>query len=199
MEIQAILDNFRRHGFTALYFETEEEAGEYVLRETAGKTTGIGGSMTIRQLNIYDRMAEAGEVYWHWENKDPKVRELAAGAQVYLCSANALSEKGEIVNIDGTGNRLASTMYGHELVMILAGINKLCPDLESAIFRARNIAAPLNARRFGLGTPCAVIDPMRCHDCSHEQRICRGMTILTRNMRGIGETRLILIGKELGY
>ena len=199
MNLQKAMDNLQKNGFDVHYFEKGAEAVEYVLAQTNGRSVGIGGSMTIDALGLYDRLCEHSDVSWHWKQQDPDVRDRAAAAQVYLTSANAIAETGEIVNIDGNGNRVASMLYGHEQLIILAGTNKLTPDLHSAIHRARNIASPLNARRFQLHTPCAVAEPMRCHDCASPERICRGMTILMNNMRGIGKTDIVLIGEELGY
>ena len=199
MNLQKAIDNLQKNGFHVHYFETRAEAAEYVLTLTNGRSVGIGGSMTVDALGLYDRLSERSDVAWHWKQKDPGVRDRAAAAAVYLTSANAIAETGEIVNIDGNGNRIASMVYGHEQLIILAGTNKLTPDLPSAIHRARNIASPLNARRFQLSTPCAVAEPMRCHDCASPERICRGMTILMNDMRGIGRTDVVLIGEELGF
>ena len=116
-----------------------------------------------------------------------------------MTSANAISETGEIINIDGTGNRVAAMLYGHEALYIIAGINKLTPDLPSAIERARNIAAPLNARRLSCKTPCAMSEPMRCHDCGSPDRICNGFVTLARPCGGIGKTHVILIEEKFGY
>lgn len=120
-------------------------------------------------------------------------------AEVYLLSANAVSETGALVNIDGTGNRVAASLYGREHVIYFVGVNKLAPTLEAAIDRARNVAAPLNARRLHCQTPCALADPMRCHDCHSPDRICKGYVVQTRPMGGIGRTEIFLIGETLGY
>ena len=90
-------------------------------------------------------------------------------------------------------------LYGHERLVIVAGVNKLAPDLERAVFRARNIAAPKNARRLHRETPCALTDPPRCHVCRSPQRICRGLSILMEPMGGVGCTQVVLIGQTLGY
>ena len=90
-------------------------------------------------------------------------------------------------------------LYGHEALYIVAGVNKLAPDLASAMDRARSVAAPLNARRLQRKTPCALAEPMRCHDCNSPERICRGFVTLARPMGGIGQTHVILIEESLGY
>ena len=97
------------------------------------------------------------------------------------------------------GNRVASTIYGHDRVVFVAGINKLTPNLHAAIARAKNVASPLNARRFGKQTPCVLSEPMRCHDCNCADRICRATVILDRKPMGIARMDVVLIGEELGY
>ena len=181
------------------YFSTGEEAAAYVAGMLHGKTVGIGGSVTIEQMGLYERLCEHNTVYWHWRTNDTQTRIAAAGAQVYLCSANAIAETGEIVNIDGSGNRVAATLYNHERVVYVAGVNKIAPDLESAVFRARNIAAPLNTRRLGLKTPCAVGKEMRCYNCSSADRICCGVATLLWPMRSVKVTEVVLVGESLGY
>lgn len=198
MDIQKVLKNMESRGLKALYFDTKEEAADYVCAQLHGKTIGIGGSGTIDSMGLYERLQANNTVYWHWK-QGTEARDLATKAQVYLTSANGIAESGELVNIDGNGNRVAQTLYGHEQVYFISGINKITPDLASAIDRARNIASPLNARRFNLQTPCAQSEPMKCHDCKSPQRICNGMVITMGKMSGIGEITVILIGQELGY
>ena len=150
-------------------------------------------------MGLYDRLSADNTLFWHWKQPADEARVAAAHAQVYLTSANAIAETGEIVNIDGSGNRLASMLYGHEALYIVAGVNKLAPDLPAALDRARNIAAPRNARRLNCKTPCALSEPMRCHDCHSPARICKGFCVLTRPMGGVGRTEVLLIGETLGY
>lgn len=98
-----------------------------------GRTVGIGGSITVEELGVYPRLAEDNQVFWHWKQDPAQARAQAGAAEVYLCSANGVSETGEIVNIDGTGNRLAASMYGKKKVYIIIGVNKVEPTLEQAI------------------------------------------------------------------
>lgn len=199
MEYQNALENLTRNGFAARFFPTAAEAAAYLADALHGKTIGFGGSVTLDEMGLYDLLGRDNTVFWHWKQAAGDARGDAARAEVYLTSANAISESGEIVNIDGCGNRLASMLYGHEVLYILAGVNKLAPDLPAAIDRARNVASPLNARRLGRKTPCALSEPMRCHDCRSPERICHGMSILARPMLGIGRTEVLLIGEPLGY
>ena len=199
MNVQRTMDSLNYKGFEVRYFETAQEAAEYLRGSIWGKTVGIGGSVTIQQMGLYERLTEHNTVYWHWVKNDMETRTAAAGAQVYLTSANAIAETGEIVNIDGSGNRVAATLYNHERVVYVAGVNKIAPDLESAVFRARNVAAPLNTRRLGLKTPCAVGKEMRCYNCSSADRICCGVATLLWPMRSIKVTEVVLVGESLGY
>ena len=113
------------------------------------------------------------------------------------CSVNGLAETGELINIDGSGNRVASTLYGHEKVYLVIGRNKLAPTYDEALWRARNIAAPKNAQRMGRKTPCAVKGD-RCYDCKSPDRICRGLVVLWEAMMGM-EMEVVLVDEDLGY
>ena len=199
MNIELALANLKRHGFDAVYFDTAAQAAEHVAGELKGMSVGIGGSKTVEAMGLYEALAEQGEVYWHWKEPTSEERDRAAHAQAYLSSANGISETGEIVNIDGMSNRVASTIYGHDRVVFVAGVNKLTPNLHAAIARAKNVASPLNARRFGKQTPCVLSEPMRCHDCDCPDRICRTTVIIDRKPMGIARMDVVLIGKELGY
>lgn len=185
----------RQRGYTVHIFETGAEAADYLNGAIDGVSVGIGGSVTVQQLGLYDRLAQHNQVYWHWQG-GPEQRAKAAEADVYLTSANGLAETGEILNIDGAGNRVASTLYGHKKVYFVIGANKLAPTRDEALWRARNIAAPRNAQRLGKKTPCAVKGD-KCYDCKSPDRICRGLVELWGPMMGM-ETEVILIGEDLG-
>ena len=197
--VQRAIDSLRRRGFTVRFFETAKEAADYLDGSIRGKCVGIGGSVTVQQMGLYERLAAHNTVYWHWVTNDTETRIAASGADVYLTSANAIAETGEIVNIDGSGNRVAATLYNRERVVFVAGVNKLAPDYESAVYRARNIAAPLNARRLKFNTPCATAKEMKCYDCASKDRICSGIVSIVWPMRGVGVTEVVLVGEELGY
>ena len=199
MDVQRAISALTREGFAVRFFDTAAEAADYLAESISGKTVGIGGSMTIEQLGLYDRLTKDNTVFWHWKTDTLQTRLTAASTQVYLTSANAIAETGEIINIDGSGNRVAATLYNHERVVFVAGVNKLAPDLASAMFRARNVAAPLNARRLKRNTPCAVGNEMKCHDCSSKDRICNGVVTLLRPRGGVGVTEVVLVGEALGY
>lgn len=198
MSFETAVKNLERHGFAVRVFQTGKQAVQAISQELSGKTIGFGGSVTLDTLGLFEALNQNNDVAWHWR-KTPDACEKSASSQVYFTSANAISETGEIVNIDGTGNRVSSMLYGHEELYIVVGTNKLTPDLPSAIDRARNIASPLNARRLHCQTPCALLDPMRCHDCNSQDRICNGFVTLARPTDGIGKVHVILIEETLGY
>ena len=198
--VEKLRANLERNGYKTSFFATGAEAADYLCNEIHGETVGFGGSMTLESLGLYERLAETNEVVWHWKSEDkPAAMEKARDTGIYLSSANAVSESGEIVNIDATGNRIAAMLYGHKKVYIVIGTYKIEESLDKAIHRARNIAAPLNCRRFKFSTPCAMGEEMRCYDCSHPQRICKGMTIVAQKMKGIGECEVVIIDEALGY
>lgn len=199
MNLENLQKNAEARGFSYRYFDTAAQAADYLAGSISGKTVGIGGSMTLLDMGIYERLQENNDVAWHWKTPGPETLAKAAAAQVYLTSVNGIAETGEIINIDGTGNRVAATLYDREKVYLVAGVNKLAPTYEEALWRARNIAAPLNARRLNRKTPCALKEEMKCYDCKSPERICNGLTVLWRKLGGVKECELVLIGQELGY
>ena len=198
MNLELLQKNLEARGFTYRYFPTAQEATDYLCASIRGKTVGIGGSMTIKHMGLYDRLKENNTVAWHWEVPGPETLAQAAAAQVYLSSVNGIAETGEIINIDGTGNRIAATLYDREKVVLIAGVNKIAPDYDQALWRARNIASPLNARRLNRKTPCAQGDEIKCFDCKSPERICNGLTVLWHKMGGVKECEVVIIGEELG-
>lgn len=197
-DLEKTRKNLEGRGFRVHRFATGAEAADYLVQTLHGTSIGIGGSVTIDTLGVYDRLCRSNEVFWHWKNHAPETRERAGKAETYLCSANGVSENGEIVNIDGCGNRVAGTIYGPERVFLVVGRNKIAPDLTGAIDRARNIAAPLNARRLNRHTPCAVGEP-RCHDCRSPEKVCGVMTVFFMPPTSIKEFHVILVDEDLGY
>ena len=182
-------------GFGVHVFSTAAEAAAWLDANIDGKTVGFGGSVTLRDMGLYEKLSGHNTVYWHWE-QGPEIRKAAMQADVYVTSVNALAESGEIVNIDGTGNRVAGTLYGHENVYYVIGRNKLTDDYDSAIWRARNVAAPKNAQRLGLKTPCAIKGD-HCYNCKSPDRICCGMVTMWRPMAGM-PAEILLIDEDLG-
>ncbi len=199
MNLENLQKNLTAKGYTVRVFDTAAQAAEYLVESIHGKTVGIGGSMTIDAMDVYDRLSQDNQVFWHWKTPGPGTLAKAAQAQVYLSSVNGIAETGEIINIDGTGNRVAATLNDREKVVFITGINKVAEDFHQALWRARNIAAPLNARRLNRKTPCALKEEMKCYDCKSPERICNGLTVLWRKMGGVKECEVVLIQEELGY
>lgn len=187
--------NLEERDFTVRAFATAAEAADYLDKEIDGVSVGFGGSMTVQEMGLYPRLAAHNNAVWHW---DKAGLEQAAVTDVYIASVNGLAETGELINIDGTGNRVASTLFGHKKVYFVVGKNKIAPDYEKALWRARNIASPKNARRIGVNTPCAVKGD-KCYDCKSPQRICRGLVVLWEKPKAIETMEVILIDEELGY
>lgn len=193
--------NLENRGFSVSCFKTAAEAVEHMNSRIDGKTVGMGGSMTLDAIGIYEKLASHNEVFWHQrtpEGKTPnEIKAAANGADVYLSSINGLAETGEIVNIDGNCNRIAAILYGHEKVYLVAGQNKLAKDYEAALWRARNIAAPLNTKRLGRKTPCAV-KADKCYDCRSPERICSALSVLWTRPTAC-DYEIILIEENLGF
>ena len=195
-DFKKVQANLEARGYTVRTFATAAEAADYLDGAIDRKTVGFGGSATLDALGIYDRLESHNTVIWHWKQPADEARKAAMQTQVYLTSANALAETGEIVNIDGTGNRVSATLFGHEKVIFVIGRNKLAATYEMAVDRARNVAAPQRARQLGKKTPCAVkLD--RCYDCKSPERICRGMVTLWGPMLGM-EGEVLLVDEDLG-
>ena len=198
MNFDIVSVNLQRNGFGVHCFETTQQSIDYLDSQIDATTVGTGGSFTLHQMGIYERLAGHNTVYYHWtKSHGDNTRNLAATAEVYLCSVNALALSGEIINIDGACNRVANTLYGHKRVYFVVGRNKLAPDFDAAIYRARNIAAPRNAQRLGVNTPCAIRGD-KCYNCNSPQRICRTLNVLWRAPFGT-QYEVLLVNQDLGY
>lgn len=199
MKYQKTIDALKRNGYRVSFFERKDQATEYILESVRGYTVGFGDSATLMEMKLAERLLEYNEVIDPSGFKNDefiKMGQRALNAHIFFVSANSISETGEIVNIDSTGNRVAGSLFGHEKVFFVIGTNKIETTLEKAIWRARNVAAPKNAKRFGFNTPCAVKGD-RCYDCSSSDRICNAMVIHMKKMKSI-EAEVILIDEILG-
>lgn len=201
MNFELLKHNLEERGYKVSCFSTAKDATDYLDKQLDQKTIGFGGSMTLEEMGLYERLASHNKVSWHHRIPEGKtsqdVRLEAGGAEVYFSSVNGIAETGEIINIDGRCNRVAAILYGHEKVYLVAGKNKIAKDYDSALWRARNIASPLNARRLNMKTPCAV-KADRCYDCKSPDRICRGLSVLWEVPMG-AEIEVVLIDEDLGY
>ncbi len=200
MNFDHLREKLEKNGFAVSVFATGEEAAAYLNEQIDQRTVGMGGSMTIAELGLRESLSRHNVVFSHGFTPAPpaQVQQLAAGAEIYLLSANGIAgDTGEILNIDGTGNRVSSSLYGHRKVYLLAGRNKISPNFHSALQRVRNVVAPKNAQRLGRKTPCAARGD-RCYDCDSPERICRGLTVLYKKM-GSMDMEVVLVDQELGY
>lgn len=196
-----IKSNLEELGYKVSCFDTKEEATEYIKNEVKEKTVGFGASVTLQQMGLYEKLSENNRVVWHWKipmgKSEFDVRNDARATEIYISSVNGIAETGEIINIDGTGNRVAETQFGHKKVYLIAGENKIAPDYDEALYRARNIAAPLNAKRLGRKTPCAA-NADKCYNCKSPERICRALSVFWCKPYSC-EYEVILIHENLGY
>ena len=183
--------NLEEKGYIVHVFDNKESAADYIDSQIHQKTVGFGGSVTIQQMNLFEKLSSHNTV------TIMETRTAASRAEIYISSVNGISENGEIVNIDNTGNRVAAISYGPSKVYLIIGSNKVTENLETAIYRARNIASPLNAKRLGRKTPCA-INGDKCYDCNSPERICRNLSVLWNKPTG-AEYEIILIQESLGY
>ena len=199
--VQKLMENLQKQGYPVSYYETAAEAAAVLKNTIKGKTIGFGGSCTLRDMGLYELLSEENQVFWHWKQQPiNEARAKANAAEIYMTSLNGVAETGELINIDGDGNRLAATTFGPDKkVYFIIGVNKIAPNFHAAMARAQNIAAPLNARRLNKQTPCALGSEVKCYDCQGPDRICKGMTVFTRKLGGIGEMEVMIINEELGY
>ena len=191
----------RRRGFDAVVFSTAEEAAAFILGDVpAGADVAVGGSMTVKQMALHERLRAQGHtVLWHWEvppQERPALLHREMNCPVYLCSANALTEDGLIVQIDGNGNRVAAMCYGPQTVYVIIGRNKLvCGGYAQAVRRVKQEACPQNARRQGLDTPCA---NGSCDSGACQNSMC-AVTAAFDRAPGGKRTQVVLVDEELGY
>lgn len=199
---QRCIENLRNHGFDAHLTPDRIAATELILKIAGHHASfGFGGSVTTRELGLTDALTAAGKtVFDHWLTTpgmtDMDVRLRQGRCDCFLCSANAIAASGEIVNVDGVGNRNNAMTFGCPKVIIIVGMNKVTPDLNAALERIRTVAAPMRAKSLELKTPCA--ETGICSDCNAPQRICRVTTILHRKPM-MTDISIILINESLGF
>ncbi len=201
--LMRVVEALKNRDFDAEYFPDLAGASEALLNMIPEKATvGIGGSVTVRELGIIGQLEKRGnEVTHHWKPEVTKetnreIRKKEGTADFYLTSANAITEQGDIINIDGIGNRVAHMIYGPDNVIIIAGYNKIVPDIDSGVKRSREIAGVINAKRVGAKTPCA--ETGRCVNCNAPGRICRVTTIMQYRPWQT-DIKLMLVNEILGY
>jgi len=200
--VQEVLQSLVKNRFEALYVSSREEARKKILAMIpTGASVGYGGSLTLDELGIKDVLKKGNYQFIDRGRSETSAEELfklrreSLLSDVFLCSTNALTKDGKLVNIDGIGNRLAALTFGPKKVIVVAGLNKVVDDVEEGLKRIRNSVAPLHARRRGWKVPCA--NTGYCMDCRSADRIC-GTIAITEFQREKGRLTVMLVGESLG-
>ncbi len=197
-----LIKKFNLRGIEGYYCSTREEALGTIKRFlTPDCSVTWGGSETLKEIGLLDSLKNSDYIVYdrsEAKNTEEKSQIYAkmVTADYFFMSSNAITLDGELVNIDGAGNRVACLITGPKNVVVVAGMNKLTPDIPSAIARVKNMAAPPNAVRLNLNTPCADIG--KCVNCLTDDCICAN-TVITRKSHIPGRIKVVLIGEELGY
>lgn len=196
---KSLVKTFTANGFEVCYCETKEEACHRALTYISEKSTvAWGGSMSIFDCGLVEKL-KSGNYKTVDRSEYEDIRKAyidTFNSDTYIMSANAVSAKGELVNIDGTGNRLSALCFGPKQVVVIVSLNKVMPDLDSAIKRAKSVAAPINVQRFPLNTPC--METGVCSSCHCEDCIC-AQILVTRFCRPKGRIKIIFCGEDLGF
>lgn len=199
---QVLVKNLKSRHFEAYYCTDKAQALEKALELIPkGSSVGWGGAVSAEQIGLIDAV-RSGEYQTidRAKGKTPEeqkqIMKQCLQAEVFLTGANALSMDGQMVNIDGNGNRVAAIVYGPESVIVIAGMNKVVDTLEDAVTRARTVAAPINKQRFPNQTPCEVTGT--CADCKAVDCICNQI-LITRHCRPVGRIKFIIVGEDLGF
>ncbi|WP_125152614.1 lactate utilization protein [Clostridium rectalis] len=202
-KVNKVIENLNKNNIDGFYVENEKELKDKlneVLKDNM--TVSVGGSMTLFESGVIDFLRSGKYNFLDRYKENLSIKEIeniykkTFFADAYITSTNALTEQGELYNIDGNGNRVAAMIYGPDQVIIIAGINKIVKDINEAKKRLREIAAPINAKRLNKNTPCTKVG--YCMDCSSEDRICSSYVVL-RRQRNKGRIKVIIVGKDLGY
>ena len=199
---QQLIKNLQKRHFGAHYCATREQALAKALELIPeGASIGWGGAASAQQIGLLDVLRTGPyQAIDRDTAKTPRERtemmRRCLLTDCFITGANAISLEGEMVNIDGMGNRVAAIVYGPEKVIVIAGMNKVVDTLDDALTRARTVAAPINKQRFGTDTPCTAKGS--CADCLSDGCICNQI-LITRNCRPAGRITFILVGEELGF
>lgn len=203
LRVERTINALQRNNFGARFVpEAADAADEILAMIPDGAVVGVAGSMTLNEIGFFEKAQERAFTLL---NPSPQqltpeefieTRRRILLADVFLCSSNAVTEDGQLYNVDGTGNRVAAMTFGPKKVILACGINKIVKDVDAARARVREWAAPLNARRLNLETPCAKTGV--CADCSSPQRICNIQSLISKKP-GRTEITVVLIGERLGF
>jgi uroporphyrinogen-III synthase len=202
-QLQRTARLLKERGFEVFLVNDRHEARDLVLKIIPEDAkVGVGGSVTIREIGVIEELEKRGnKVIHHWKEgvspeEDLEIRRQELLSDVFLSSVNALTFSGEIVNMEAIGNRVAAQIFGPKKVIVVVGKNKLVINLETAIWRIKNIVTPLNAKRLKLELPCA--EEGYCIDCNHPKKICRITTILEAPPAKTPFS-IVLVNEELGF
>ena len=196
---QKVIKGLASRNMTGYYAADRNEALKLALELIPeGSSSTMGGGMSVHEIGLVKALKEGNYNFIDRDAvADKRAAMLAAyDADVFLTSTNAMTEDGELVNIDGNANRVSAIAQGPKKVLFIVGMNKVCPDLYTAMKRARNVAAPINAQRFGLDTPCTKTGS--CMNCKSADTICCQF-LITRFSRHAGRIHVILVNDNLGF
>lgn len=201
-QANTIIKKLELRHMAGYYVDNMEEACNKVLEILGNdkKSVAYGGSMTIDDSDLKDRISAAGHELIIREaaktiEEETEIKSRTINADAFLMSTNAITLDGELINIDGRGNRVSYMIYGPDMVIMVVGMNKVVPNVEDGIRRVRNIASPANTARLNVDTPCATTG--RCANCL-QNTIC-DQIVVTRASRVPNRIQVILVGEELGY
>ncbi len=210
--IETTMQNLEKNGIKAIYCETKEGVIPVIKAlVTKGESVSNGGSVTLKQCGVYDLLAGGDYDYIDRSKYEGEaVREAyikAFGCDTYFCSSNAVTERGELYNVDGNSNRVACIVYGPKQVIMVVGKNKIVPDINAAIRRVKEKAAPPNCIRLGIASACSKLgkcvsltkeDPFMCDGCAADSRICCNY-VVSAKQRHKDRIKVIIVNEDLGY
>lgn len=202
-KIENVISALDKNNMCGYYIKTKEELIDKIQELVVeGSTVGCGGSMSLFETGVIDHLRSGRYNFLDrykqgiTENEVKEIYLKSFGVDAYFTSTNALTEAGELYNVDGTGNRVAAMLYGPEKVIVICGVNKIVKDVEAAIERNKKVCAPANAKRLNKKTPCAKVG--YCINCTSEDRICNEY-ILIKRQRVKGRIHVIILNENLGY
>ena len=196
---QKIIKGLESRNMTGYYAATKEEALKKALELIPeGSSIAMGGAMSAHEIGLVEALKNGNYNFIDRDKEEDKRAAMLAAydADVFLSSANAMTEDGVLINIDGNSNRVSAIAQGPKKVIFIVGMNKVCNDVDAAMKRARNVAAPTNAQRFGLSTPCSKTGS--CMNCKSPDTICCQI-LITRYSRHEGRIHVILVNDSLGF
>ena len=196
---EKVISGLASRNMSGYYAETREEALQMALELIPeGASVGMGGCMSAQEIGLTDVLRHGKYDFIDRDRTSNKREAMLAtyDADAFIASVNAMTEDGVLINVDGNANRVSAIAQGPKCVVFIVGMNKVCPDVDSAMKRARNVAAPINAQRFGLSTPCTRTGS--CMNCKSPDSICCQI-LITRLSRHEGRIHVILVNDDLGF